>query len=377
MEENKFYMNKICVYAITKNESKFVDKWVDSMSEADSIVVLDTGSTDDTVEKLKARGVKVVSKEIKPWRFDVARNEALKLVPKDCNILFSTDLDEVLEPGWGNILRSEWVEGKHTRGMYKYVWSHLPTGEPARTFMYNKIHSREWEWIYPVHELLISKKTHSEHYPPEEELNLFDKITLHHYPDLTKSRGSYLGLLELREKEYPDDSYGLIYLAHEYHYKGFYEKSNETLQLVLDKFGDKIDSVEKASCYLFMGDNYAVRNQPYDAIKSYLHGIEINPSYRECYLNLAKIYIDLKQYDVAIYYIKESLKNSYRHYTWLERDTSWSYEPYDLLCLAYFYSGQKLKALGCAYKAMSIAPSDERLKNNVNLCLNNMNDEDY
>lgn len=69
------------------------------MKEADEIVVLDTGSTDDTVEKLRAKGVKVEIKEIKPWRFDVARNESLKLVPEDCNILVCTDLDEIFESG--------------------------------------------------------------------------------------------------------------------------------------------------------------------------------------------------------------------------------------------------------------------------------------
>ena len=44
---------KICVYAISKNEEKFVDRWMDSVSEADEVFVLDTGSTDETVEKLK------------------------------------------------------------------------------------------------------------------------------------------------------------------------------------------------------------------------------------------------------------------------------------------------------------------------------------
>ena len=39
---------KVCVYAICKNEEKFVNKWVKSMSEADEIYVLDTGSTDNT-----------------------------------------------------------------------------------------------------------------------------------------------------------------------------------------------------------------------------------------------------------------------------------------------------------------------------------------
>ena len=46
---------KICVYAISKNESKFGDRWVESKSEADDIYVLDTGSIDDTVEKLKKK----------------------------------------------------------------------------------------------------------------------------------------------------------------------------------------------------------------------------------------------------------------------------------------------------------------------------------
>ena len=57
---------KIAVYTICKNESAFVDRWVDSMSEADGIFVLDTGSEDDTVEKLKARGVTVGEAEIIP-----------------------------------------------------------------------------------------------------------------------------------------------------------------------------------------------------------------------------------------------------------------------------------------------------------------------
>ena len=91
---------KIVVYGICKNEAGFVERWVRSMSEADEIVVLDTGSQDDTVEKLRENGVKVTSEEIKPWRFDRARNRSLELVPEDADICVCTDLDEVFEPGW-------------------------------------------------------------------------------------------------------------------------------------------------------------------------------------------------------------------------------------------------------------------------------------
>ena len=92
---------KICVYAICKNESKFVEKWLESMSESDYIVVLDTGSTDDTFEKLKndPRVTLVKQEEINPWRFDVARNRSMELVPDDADILVCTDFDEIFEPG--------------------------------------------------------------------------------------------------------------------------------------------------------------------------------------------------------------------------------------------------------------------------------------
>jgi len=78
--------HKVCVYAITKNEEKFVKRWVESMKEADKIIVLDAGSDDNTVELLKKYGVEVYVKEIKPWRFDIARNESLKLIPEEYDI---------------------------------------------------------------------------------------------------------------------------------------------------------------------------------------------------------------------------------------------------------------------------------------------------
>ena len=65
---------KIIVYGICKNEEKFVKRWVESMAEADEIVVLDTGSSDNTVSALQKAGVNVTEETISPWRFDVARN---------------------------------------------------------------------------------------------------------------------------------------------------------------------------------------------------------------------------------------------------------------------------------------------------------------
>lgn len=378
-------MNKICVYAITKNEEQFVERWYESMKEADSIVVLDTGSTDNTVKKLLELGVSVNIEIIDPWRFDVARNEAMKMVPDDCNILISTDLDEILEPGWSKPLRERWIDGVHQRAEYKYTWSHGANGEDGRVFRYNKIHTKDWEWRAPVHELLYNKNTNSNNYYSNECLDLFDKVHLHHYPDQTKSRASYLPLLELRAEENPDDYYGLIYLAHEYYYRGLYRKSIDLLDKIVIQFDSYIDSVDKASCYLFKGDSfkaladieadsYTAKVYLYSASIAYLNAIEIDETYREPYLDLAKVYLSEKNYALAEYYIKEGIRKSYRHYSWLERDTSWTYEPYDLLCLATFYQDKKRDSIAYAYKALSYESNNEHLKSNLDLCLGNTSD---
>ena len=49
---------RVCVYAICKNEAKFARRWMDSMSEADHIVVLENGHVAEqgTPAELMERG---------------------------------------------------------------------------------------------------------------------------------------------------------------------------------------------------------------------------------------------------------------------------------------------------------------------------------
>ena len=127
---------KICVYAISKNEEKFVKRWYESVKEADSVYVLDTGSTDETVSILKDLGANVSVKVIKPWRFDIARNESLKLVPLDTDICVCTDLDEVFEKNWRNTLEKAWKNCNRAR--YNYNWSLDEHNKPLVNFYIEK-----------------------------------------------------------------------------------------------------------------------------------------------------------------------------------------------------------------------------------------------
>ena len=121
---------KICVYAIAKDEEKNVEQWYNSMKEADAVYVLDTGSSDNTVSKLKELGAIVEQKIINPWRFDVARNESLKLVPEDTDIYVCTDLDETISPGWRKELEEIWEEGTN-QALYEYIYTKNSSGDRA------------------------------------------------------------------------------------------------------------------------------------------------------------------------------------------------------------------------------------------------------
>lgn len=387
--------NKICVYAICKNESKFVDKWYESMKEADCIVVLDTGSTDDTVEKLRSHGVYVESKIINPWRFDVARNESLKLVPEDCNILVCTDLDEVFEAGWAEKVRNTWKEDTLCC-YYTFFWSHTDSGEDGNIFIYSKIHSRnDWYWDYPVHELLIKKRetlsiedmsTKDRELTKEEfesrTINLINKVKLHHYPDTQKSRASYLDLIKLRCSENKDghDPYSRIYLIREYLNYLSYDECITAVKETLETYSKDYSTLELSWMYLCLGQCYFYgKQEKQKAIFALQKAIELETNFRDPYILLGYVYIDLMQYEFAINYLKQALRNTRRFYTFLESGNGapWSWEIYNMLSFCYLNIGQNLKALAYVAKALSFDPENESLKKDFKQCLELAKDSDF
>jgi glycosyltransferase involved in cell wall biosynthesis len=91
---------KIAVYTIALDEAAHVDRWADSAVDADHRIVGDTGSSDDTVERLLNKGVTVHRIGIKLWRFDDARNAVMSLILGDVDVCLTMDMDVYLAPGW-------------------------------------------------------------------------------------------------------------------------------------------------------------------------------------------------------------------------------------------------------------------------------------
>ncbi|MCI5967102.1 MAG: glycosyltransferase [Tenericutes bacterium] len=353
---------KICVYAIAKNESKFVQRFYDSVKEADEICILDTGSEDDTVKLLRKLGVNVYEEKIIPWRFDVARNRSLDLVSDDIDICICLDLDEVLLPGWREEIEKAW-EPNVTKIIYNYNWLLDKDDKPLVNFYYEKIHSRHgYKWIYPVHEVLTYVGE------GDEIKKLVPSITVNHYPDIKKSRSSYLPLLELSVKENPLDDRNMHYLGREYMYYGKWDQAIDTLIKHLNlKSATWKD--ERAASMRFISRCYIALRR-YDEAKMWLDkAIREAPYLRDAYVERAMLEYQLGNYQDVIKYAEDALKIKNKPKTYINEIFSFDNTIYDVLSIAYYYLGNKEKAVFYVNLATKMNPSDERLKNNKKIFL--------
>ena len=353
---------KVVVYAIAKNEEKFVERFVNSMKEADEIYVLDTGSTDNTVLELQKRNVNVKVKQIEPWRFDVARNLSLEMVPADTDICVCVDLDEVFEEGWRKKLEEIWKDGT-TRLRYNYNWSFDEYGNPAVNFYIEKIHTRNnYKWTHPVHEVLTYTGENSEVFMTTDE------ITVNHYPDDEKSRSSYLPLLELSVKENPTDDRNMHYLGREYM---FYGKWNECIDTLIKHL--ELPSAtwkdERAASMRFIARSYKNLNR-YEEARMWLDkAIKEAPYLRDAYIERALLEYQLENYADVERYCLEALKITSHAKSYINEPFSFNHTVYDLLSISMYYQGRMEESLEYVNKALEISPNEERLIKNKEIII--------
>lgn len=348
-------MSSICVYAICKNEAQFVDRWMDSMQEADQVVVLDTGSTDETVQKLKRRGALVTQEQITPWRFDSARNRSLELVPEEMDICVCTDLDEVFQPGWRQQVEAAWTGGVNQL-RYRYIWTFRPDGSEGHVYWLDKIHARHgFYWEHPVHEIL-----HCRGPVQKQEAS---GVVLEHHPDPDKSRGQYLPLLELAFQERPDDDRNVHYLGREYVYYGRWDEAIAMLKTHL-LLPSATWADERCASMRLIARAYSGKNDPKQVEAWLLRAVAEAPYLREPWMDLAIQYYRAKQWEGLIWAVTRLLTIQEKTQSYICEPEAWSEQPYDLLSLGYYYTGQYKKALTAVDTALSMAPNDGRLQEN-------------
>jgi len=349
-------MLKICVYAISKNEEKFVERFCASAKDADLILIADTGSDDDTCAVAKAAGAVVYSIAIIPWRFDKARDAALALVPADFDVCVSLDLDEVLEAGWREEIERVWSD-ETTRLRYGYDWGN------GIVFNAEKIHGRKgYSWKHPCHE-----------YPTldprvKEVLTFTDKLLVTHLPDDTKSRGSYLELLEMSVKEDPYCSRNAFYYARELFFYGKVDEAITHLQAYLG-MPTATWHHERAFAMRTLAKCFLQKNDFGQAEVWSLKAAAEAPYTREAWCGLAHVYYRQKRWEDCLAMAKRALTITHREPVYTGDPVSWNEQPYDLAAIALWNLGKWEEGLSFAQKALDYNPTDRRLQTNVDFFL--------
>ncbi len=351
---------KVCVYAICKNEEKFVDRWMDAVGEADLVVVADTGSTDDTVEKLKQRGALVYQEKIEPWRFDAARNRAMDHIPDDIDICVSNDLDEIFQPGWRVLLEAAWRPSA-TRARYLFTWSYNADGSPNKQFAMEKIHRRRhFRWVHPVHEVLEDTGE------GPEDVVWVNGMVLNHYPDVSKPRSQYLPLLELSAQENPNDDRISFWLGREYMYNGMNDRSITELKRHLSLPSATWDEERSASMRYIAKCCQSKGDLP-QSKQWLLRAVAECPGVREPYLALARLGYLQEDWPLVYLMVDRLLKITQKSGSYLMEPECWSAAPYDLGAICTYRLGLYTESLDFAQKACALEPADERLKKNLEL----------
>lgn len=357
---------KVCVYAICKNEVKFVDRWMDSMSEADLVVVTDTGSDDGTVERLRSRGAVVHIEPIEPWRFDAARNVSLGHVPDDADICVCTDLDEVFEPRWREKLEAAWRanEAKSEKlaareGKYLYNWSFKPDGTPDVQFRYFKVHGRHgFRWICPVHEYIRYEGN-----LPLESI-FIEGMVLNHYPDNSKSRGGYLPLLELAVEEAPMDDRMRYYLGREYLYKRRWQKCIDTLEGYLSLPTAKWNE-ERCAAMRWIAKSCLGLGRIREAYAWYYRAMAEAQHMREPYVEFARMCYAFADWPMTLFLAEEALKIKSKSPTFVNMGYAWDHTPDDLCAIAAYHMDMPERSFEHAKRALHFSPGDGRLQSNL------------
>ena len=225
---------EVTLYAICKNEEKNVEKFIETSKKFSHTVVVDTGSTDKTVELLKEAGIEVYYHPQSREEFDFSkvRNQALSYVKTDWafSLDFNEDVDEFFPEGL-EVISGEFTAFNHER--YDKVGDEEPTLGQASYVRFHR--TKNYTWVNAVHETPVFLPT--EEHLEETAVDTTIKITKTIQPSIDKQL-FYLSICEREYQNSPENSYYIWFI-----FKHYFEVKNFQKALEL---GQEYLNVSKA-----------------------------------------------------------------------------------------------------------------------------------
>ncbi len=284
---------------IVKNESEVLERVLENAKIfADEIVIVDTGSNDNTVEIAKKITAKVYSYE---WNddFSAARNYALSKVTSDYWMWLDADDIVPQETAKGIAEFIAQADGSVDFVMLPYTVSMTQDGKPLFSYYRERIvkNNRKFYWQGFVHEVVV----------PSGNIIKLSYPIVHDKP---KGRSSGTRNLDIYRKNI---ALGFVlsarekyYYARELYYNGFISDAivqfNDFINMEDGFYVNKIDACKMlANCYIQIKD---LKSALSIAFHSFVYGL---PTGEVC-CKIGEIYMAYNDYVKAIYWYECAIR---------------------------------------------------------------------
>lgn len=359
---------KIAVYAICKDEAANVAAFLSNVAQADEIILLDTGSVDETPQLIAASNLPNIKYDeviLEPFSFSIARNMAMQMVSNNIDYLLFLDLDERLSEDWKQTLINSITSvteqvAKPSSVMVEMIFSTDSEGNPVHVYDQMKVHTKEYKWEYSCHEVLMQVN------PDAKLLNCKCRdVKVTHLKDPNKPRTSYLDLLQVDAINIGDQR-ALYYYGRELFYEGDYSSAIEVFNEALDSH--RSWNAQTAMAYTFLGECYAELDNSEMSLPSFYNAALHNPMHPDHWFDLGYFYYSIKQYHLAIGYCTRAVLLSQEgkatdNYVITDLTKS-GWQAHDILATSYYQIGDIQNYLVHCSTAYKLNPGNARILSN-------------
>lgn len=370
------------VALIAKNEAKTVGRLLESLrgfqARGGKILLLDTGSTDRTVEVARAAGCEVtevgeqfvrridatLARRInerfvegdegpivrpgdKLFDYAGARNHIAALSPTDmiampdCDEAYTRfDLDEVMKH----------IDAGAEQFHYDFVFAHDAHGRPLVQFTHSKFYDRtKFRWVGIIHEVLQGHGTSVT--LPESTLKL------EHFQNRETDRSGYLRGLALDCYLNPDNDRNSHYLGRELYYRG---KWKSAIKELTRHIGMNRWVTERAQSMNFLGECHIRLGQEDEGLQWYFRSVLLEPGRREPLIRLAEHFFHRKRPELTAIFAAAALQIGPSSY-YSNHAAHYGSYPHELLYWAKWHAGDRSASREHFLKALELDPTNFRI----------------
>ncbi|HPZ08912.1 MAG TPA: glycosyltransferase [Candidatus Eremiobacteraeota bacterium] len=340
---------------IVKNEEYNIYTCLKQVEDlVDEIIIVDTGSTDNTLKVLNQFPVTLYHYK---WDDDFSSARNYSISKCTCNWILILDADEFIDSTLKYMVR-ELIKTKDFVGFEFEQFTYLSNDitpefriEPVLRLFPNHSSLR---FRYSIQEKLICNN------PELEFKHIYSGIRLWHYGYMQQnyqSREKYNRNLQVYLKNLllkPEDSLEHFFTGLQYYYLHKYKDALNHIKLAI-KYGSK--DITYYPYFFTMGAAILTKLDLYkDARNMCEEAISIDPSIGEAYFNAGETMRNLRDYTGAIIMLEKAISSEDKNYYFFQDRSKTGWKAYSEMAICYVQLKEMEKARDALLKALNLKP---------------------